>query len=1591
MKDLAPSQPGPTLYDPRFEHDGCGIGFVARTSGEPGHDVLERALEALRNLAHRGAVAADGRTGDGAGVLTQLPHALFAREMAALGLDVPPPGDLAVGMMFFPRDQALTERCRSAVEDSLAPLGLPLLGWRPVPVDESALGERAFATRPHIEQVLVARPPMVGTGEPFERLLYLARKDIESRARREGLDGFYVPSLSSRTILYKGLFVAAQLPLFYRDLRDPDYRTALVVFHQRYSTNTFPTWERAQPFRLMCHNGEINTLQGNVNWMRAREAELASPLFEALADKTSEVSETSEVWQVLTPVVDPRGSDSAMLDNVLELLVRGGRDIRHALMMLIPEAWEKIPDLDENLRAFYQYHACLTEPWDGPAAVSFTDGTIVGTALDRNGLRPARYLVTDDGLVISASEVGAVEVSEPRIIRKGRLGPGQMIAVDTARGRVWGNDEIKDCFARRRPYRQWVSSEICTPSAVGEWQIADSRWQIADSCKRIAIDHAYRVAMQYDRTPSVVSHRRPATSHRPSAISYQAVFGYTSEELTVIIRPMVEDGKEPVGSMGDDTPYAVLSEMPRPLYHYFKQRFAQVTNPPIDPLREELVMSLTMLLGPRCNILDETPEQARQLALPSPILRDEELQVLRELDVPEFASADLSLLFPMADGSEGLERALDDLCQAAGEAVRRGKNILILSDRGVNAALAPIPALLAVGAVHHYLIRERLRTRASLVVESGEPREVHHFACLIGYGAEAVNPYLALETVREMVEAGQLRFSDLTAEEAVANYIKAVEKGLLKIMSKMGISTLDSYCGAQLFEIVGLGSEVVDRCFADTPSRLGGIGFDCIAETVLTHHRRAGAVPESNSGTARKNGDLWLESPGFYKFKRHGEFHAFNPAMIKALHVAVRTPLALDGNFRQAYEQYRAYADTINGAAPTEPRHLLRFANGRRPVPVDEVEPAEDIMARFSTAAMSHGSLSAEAHETLAMAMNALGGMSNSGEGGEHPSRFGTIRNSKVKQVASGRFGVTPAYLASADELQIKMAQGSKPGEGGHLPGHKVTAEIAAIRHTTPGMPLISPPPHHDIYSIEDLAQLIFDLKQVNPRARISVKLVAEAGVGTIAAGVAKGGADVILISGGSGGTGASPLSSIKNAGVSWELGLAETQQTLVINDLRGRVRLRADGGMRTGRDVLIAAILGADEFSFGTAALVAEGCVMARACHRGACPVGIATQRRELRDRFDGTPEMVQVFFRCVAEEMRQGLAGLGIRSLEEVIGRTDLLEQVATGNPHCDVLDLTPLLADPCSEGGRPRRNMQSRNCVLARAELGDRLAQDVLQALDSPPPGGPPIQLAYPIRNTDRTVGAKLAGEIAVRFGDDGLPAGTIVATFRGSAGQSFGAFCANGMRLTLIGEANDYVGKGMAGGEIVIRPPEEAGYVWHESVLLGNTVLYGATGGTLFAAGRAGERFAVRNSGARAVVEGIGDHGCEYMTGGLVVVLGPTGRNFGAGMTSGVAYVLDEDGGFASRYNPQLVAIERVTAPHDAQELQALIYQHGEKTNSPCAWQVLARWRHYIQHFWKVAPRGPDQATSDRVAVATIPGQAELRKDLLFSFQETEFLA
>jgi len=1529
------------------ERDACGVGFIAHAGGRRSHDILAYGLQALTNLAHRGAVSADGKTGDGAGVLTQVPHRLFRRELEGRGIQLERDRDLGVGV-FFAANDAPYERIYALIRDEIARSPLRRLMWRDPPLDDDALGADARARRPMMRQVLLAKPEWQ-SDDAFERSLYLTRKRIQRRLAEAGLGRAYVCSLSSRTISYKGLMAADQLPAFYLDLADPDYETAITVFHQRYSTNTLPRWSLAQPFRMLGHNGEINTLQGNVNFMRAREPRLSSHLW------------GPDVRELL-PVIEPGGSDSAALDNALELLTLSGRDLLHALLMLVPQAFERDSEVDDDLRGFYEYHSTLMEPWDGPSALAISDGRYAVAGLDRNGLRPQRYWLTSDDLVIVASEAGVLPVEDDRVIERGRLGPGRLLAVDTLEGRILHDAEIKERYAKRRPYREWVERhavELVIPAAAGAAAVAGATETAADA------------------EPLAGAELR----------RHQVLFGYSNEDYDRIFQPMAIGADLPLGSMGDDTPLAVLSHQPQQIYRYFKQRFAQVTNPPIDPLRERLVMSLGTVLGPRASVLEEEPEAARVARFPGPLIDAATLAALKEQKA--LRSAVLECTFRVADGPVGLARALEELADGAQDEVESGVSVLILSDRTVGAELAPVPMLLAVGAVHHRLLLVGRRTRAAIVCDTGEPREDHHYACLIGYGAALIHPYLALATARH-VAAGGKGYDPKDPDAAVCDYVGAIEKGLLKIMSKMGISTLASYRGAQVFETVGLHEEVLERYFYGTPGRLGGATLETLATDVLAFHELAYASENAA-----------LTDRGIYRFRKAGEYHALNPDVFKALHKAVRTA---------SFEAYEEYAHAVETRTPNTIRDLLEFTRADTPLPLAEIEPVSAIVTRFTTQAMSHGSVSREVHETLAIAMNRLGGKSNSGEGGEDSLRFkpferdmhdrshsthwhpgkGDLANSAIKQVASGRFGVTPEYLVNAREIEIKMAQGSKPGEGGQIPGYKVSAEIAAIRRAVAGVTLISPPPHHDIYSIEDLAQLIYDLKRVNPTARIGVKLVATAGVGTIAAGVAKGYADNIQISGHDGGTGASPLSSMKHAGVPVELGLIEAQASLVENDLRGRVTLRADGGLKTGRDVIVTAMLGAEEFGFGTAALVATGCAMLRQCHLNTCPVGIATQDPVLRAKFAGEPEHVVRFFLYLAQQVRLLLADIGVRSVAELVGRSDLLrprtDAAALDLPRGVSLDLESLLAEARGQrsgagDGAARSSTQDRNDRPGRSggTLDDRLAEDAAVLL-SREWDREPVRLEYEVTNRERSLGTRLAGDIARSYGDVGLPDGALEVNLTGVAGQSFGAFNLPGMRLVLTGEAQDYVGKSMAGGELVLRHGQ-AQVAAKGHVIAGNTILYGATGGVLFAAGSVGERVCVRNSGGTAVVEGCGDHGCEYMTGGAVVVLGRTGRNFAAGMSGGVAYVLDMDGGFQRRLNDAMVTATRLgslAAATAEADLRALLERHVAATGSLRAADLLADWKNARSQFWRVAPKQtataePVEADSQPYA-ATVPSSA-----------------
>jgi glutamate synthase (NADPH/NADH) large chain/glutamate synthase (ferredoxin) len=1468
------------LYDPAYEHDSCGVAMVARLNGEPSHETLERALRALDNLEHRGAAGADARTGDGAGALLQLPDALFRREV---GAELPARGAYGVAVCFLPTEPVRRAELEAALVAAVEAEGQRVIGWRDVPMDLDAVGASARAVAPTVRQLIVAASETLAADpDRFERTLYIARRRAEIAAGA----ALVIPSFSARTIVYKGMLMAPQLACCYPDLRDPDTKSALALVHSRFSTNTFPSWELAHPYRMIAHNGEINTVRGNVNWMRARESQLRSELF------------GDDLAKAL-PVVRLGGSDTANFDNVLELLVLAGRSLPHAIMMMIPEAYGGRSDLSEELKGFYAFHSCLTEPWDGPASISFSDGTLIGATLDRNGLRPGRWLETKDGWVVLASETGVLDEPAGNVLRKGRLQPGKLFLVDLAQGRIVPDDEIKRQVASQQPYREWFERGVV---------------------------HLNDLPERPPRVPRIEPLR-----------ARQLAFGYTQEDLKVVLAPLARNAEEPIGSMGNDIALAVLSDQRPLLYSYFKQLFAQVTNPPIDSTREAVVMSVSTSVGSERNLLSESPEHAHQLAIEQPILRDRELESLRQVDSDVFRAHTLDITWPVEEQTAGLERALERICAEADEALARGVNILILSDRNLGAERVPVPALLAVASVHHHLVREGTRLQAGLVIESGEPRDVHHFATLIGYGAAAVNPYLMLESLAELVADDHLG-APLSAEEAQKRAIKGISKGLLKTISKMGISTIPSYCGAQIFEAVGLAPELVERHFTGTPSRIGGIGAEVLAREALDRHARA--YPQSH-------GSL-LPLGGVYAWRAEGEYHQWNPETIAQLQHAVRH------GGQSAYDEYSRRINE-DGARHATLRGLLRFRGDRAPIPLEQVQPAAEIVKRFSTGAMSLGSLSREAHETLAIAMNRLGGKSNTGEGGEDPVRYlpdpnGDSRRSAIKQVASGRFGVDIGYLVNADQLQIKMAQGAKPGEGGQLPGHKVDPYIAKIRFTTPGVGLISPPPHHDIYSIEDLKQLIYDLRCANPRAQVSVKLVAEMGVGTVAAGVAKCNADHVLISGHDGGTGASPLSSVYYAGIPWEIGLAETQQTLVLNDLRSRIWVQTDGQLKTGRDVVIAALLGADEMGFSTAPLVASGCVMMRACHLNTCPVGIATQDPVLRRRFAGLPEHVVNFFFFVAEEARAIMAELGIARFEELVGRVDLLEaDEAIDHWKARGLDLSALLRLPDVPAGTPLRRVHGQTSPLPGA-LDYELIERAQPALEH----GTPVSGSFAVRNVNRAVGGLLSNAVTIARKGAHLPEGTISFTLHGSAGQSFGAWLAPGIELTLHGDANDYVGKGLSGGTVAVRPDAASTFVAEENVVVGNTVLYGATRGKAFFRGLAGERFAVRNSGADAVVEGIGDHGCEYMTGGRVVVLGPTGRNFAAGMSGGIAYVLDLDGSFAGRCNTELVDFDPFE-PGDAEQVRALVEEHLERTDSPVARRLLERWEELSASFVKVMPR------------------------------------
>ena len=1502
------------LYDGRHEHDACGVAFVATLTGTPAAAILDSAFTALRNLEHRGASGSEADTGDGAGILTQVPDA-FLRAVVAF--ELPPVGSYAVGVGFLPAEDRGEKEARRAVEHIAEEEGLRVLGWRDVPCVPELVGASARAEMPRFRQLFVTPASAgVAAGSPPLTGLALDRRAFRLRKRAEREAEVYFASLSSRTLVYKGMLTTGQPQPFFPDLSDRRYVSALALVHSRFSTNTFPSWSLAHPFRYIAHNGEINTVRGNRNWMQSRESNLSS---EHLGGELPS----------LLPIVTPGGSDSASFDEVLELLHLGGRSLPHAVLMMIPEAWENDPSVAPARRAFYEYHATLMEPWDGPACVTFTDGRLIGAVLDRNGLRPGRYVVTDDGLVVLASETGVLELDPQRVVRKGRLQPGRMFLVDTGApgspGRILDDEEIKESLAEQAPYDEWLHAGLI---------------HLHDLPEREHVVHTHQ-----------------------SVLRRQQTFGYTEEELRLLLGPMGRSGAEPLGSMGSDTPVAVLSERPRLLFDYFAQMFAQVTNPPLDAIREELVTSLESYIGPEGNLLQLGPSASaacRQLVLPYPVIDNDELAKIAHInadgDLPGYAAVTVRGLYRVAGGAPALAARLEEICTEVSAAIGRGARFVVLSDRDSDAQWAPIPSLLLTAAVHHHLLRERTRTQVGLLVEAGDVREVHHLALLVGYGAAAVNPYLAMETVEDLARSGVL--GDVAPEKAIANLIKALGKGLLKVMSKMGISTVASYRGAQVFEAIGLSQELVDRYFTGTVSRLGGVGLDVLAEEVARRHAMAYPTGDPVSGLVpNPTASRRLDGGGDYQWRRDGEVHLFDPETVFRLQHSTRT-----GRF-DIYRQFTERVDEQSRRLLTL-RGLFTFREGLRPaVPIDEVEPVSEIVKRFATGAMSYGSISAEAHETLAIAMNRIGGKSNSGEGGEDSARYvveldGTSRRSAVKQVASGRFGVTSEYLTAADDLQIKMAQGAKPGEGGQLPGNKVYPWVAKVRHSTPGVGLISPPPHHDIYSIEDLKQLIYDLKNANPDARVNVKLVAEVGVGTIAAGVSKAHADVVLISGADGGTGAAPLTSLKHAGAPWELGLAETQQTLLLNGLRDRITVQADGQLRTGRDVVVAALLGAEEFGFATSPLVVAGCIMMRVCHLDTCPVGIATQNPDLRARYTGRAEFVINYFQFVAQEVREHLARLGFRSVDEAVGHAELLDtRAAVDHWKANGLDLAPLLHVPDLGPDVPRRRVAYQDHDLQKA-LDNELIARCRDALED----ALPVRLRLPVRNVHRTVGTMLGHEVTKRYGGRGLAEGTIDITLTGSAGQSLGAFLPRGITLRLEGDANDYVGKGLSGGRVVVRPDPRAPFAAEYNVVAGNVLLYGATSGEAYLRGLVGERFAVRNSGATAVVEGIGDHGCEYMTGGRVAVLGPTGRNFGAGMSGGVAYVLDLD---ARRVNPEMVDLDPLDAT-DAAELRLLLRRHLAETGSPVADRLLAHWSASAARFTKVIPRDYKRVLAARAA-------------------------
>ena len=1496
--------PGQGLYDPRFEHDACGIGFVADIKGRPSHRIIDQGVEVLVNLTHRGACGCDPETGDGAGLLLQIPDAFFRKQAAASGFTLPPAGQYGVGMVFVSPREPEGRAARAMVEEVAQREGLRVIAWRRVPTNSNAVGWLARESEPHVYQVFIEQADGRDLrGDVWERRLFVFRKCTEQEARKRQLPRYYPATMSSRTICYKGLLLAPQIFGYYPDLGDSDFQSAVALIHQRFSTNTFPTWERAQPFRYLAHNGEINTLRGNANWMRAREATLRSELF---GDDTEKIK----------PIIDETGSDSTQIDNALELLIQSGRSTAHSFMMLIPEAWSSHEHMEDYKKAFYEFHATMMEPWDGPASIVFTDGRYVGGSLDRNGLRPSRYSVTHDDLVVMASETGVIPNIPPANVRmKGRLQPGRMFLVDMQDGRIIRDEEIKETISRRKPYRKWLDRNL----------------------------------IHLDDLPEPPAFTEPDFE---SLLERQRAFGYTLEHERILLEPMARSGAEPTGSMGIDIPLACISERPQLLFSYFKQLFAQVTNPAIDPIREELVMSTTTYIGPQGNVLDEQPEHAHVVKVPAPVIDNRSLEKLRRLDSSvHFGSHTLGAVFAVADGVGGLRPALNQLCAEAEAAADSGASVLILSDRGVGPDHAPVPSLLACAAVHHHLIRQAKRSKVGIVIESGEPREVMHFCLLIGYGANAINAYLAYETIGQMHERGHLNDPSISVEQAYANFEKAIRKGVLKVMSKMGISTVQSYHGAQIFEAIGLAHEVVDRYFTGTTSQIEGVGLETLAAEALEKHRYA-YLPLSDDSTE-------LPVGGEYQYRLRGEQHLLNPDTVSRLQHAVKR------NHWGTYEEYSRTVNDLNRQLCTL-RGLFDLKEVAEPLPIEAVEPAAEIVKRFCTGAMSFGSISAEAHETLAQAMNRIGGRSNTGEGGEDPARYEDDRRSKIKQVASGRFGVTAHYLANADELQIKIAQGAKPGEGGQLPGHKVDETIAWLRHSTPGVGLISPPPHHDIYSIEDLAQLIFDLKNSNRHSNVSVKLVSEVGVGTVAAGVSKGHADLVLISGHDGGTGASPVSSIRHAGTPWELGLSETQQVLVMNDLRGRIRVQVDGKLQTGRDVVIGALLGADEFGFSTMPLVAMGCIMMRKCHLNTCPVGIATQDKALRKKFDGSPEHVVNFFFFVAEEVRQIMARLGFAKFDDMIGKVDRLDvREAVNHYKSKGLDFSRVFFDPPVDRAIARYHSEAQDHGID-SQIDNQLIELCRPALED----RTPVEFAYELRNINRTVGTMLSYEIASRYGSEGLPENCIRIHFSGSAGQSFGAWASKGMTLRIRGDANDYFGKGLSGGRLIVSPPSGSSFVFEENIIIGNVAFYGATGGEAFVNGMAGERFCIRNSGARVVVEGVGDHGCEYMTNGCAVILGECGRNFAAGMSGGLAYVLDEPGDFEDRCLQNAnVDVEPFEVETDIEMVKDMIEQHVAYTRSPKGEWILEHWESMVPRFKKVFPRELKRALRERQRKAT----------------------